>query len=82
MTWRTAFREVVKLKHFSATQPSVETDYRLKVWCTRASGDNAGWCIQGAKDAVEYYESVDGDYSKLLLTFEWAWLKEYFDAKY
>lgn len=82
MTWRTAFREVLKLKHFSVTQPSVETDYRLKVWCTRASGDNAGWCLQGAKDALEYYDTVNGNYTELLKSFEWAWLKDYYDAKY
>lgn len=82
MTWRTAFREVLKLKHFSVAQPSVETDYRLKVWITKASGDNAGWCLQGAKDALEYYDQVSGDYTELLKSFEWAWLKQYFDAKY
>lgn len=82
MTWRTAFREVVKLKHFSVTTPSVETDYRLKIWTTRAEGPHAEWCLRGAQDAVEYFESVDGAYDKLMLTFEWAWLRQYFDAKY
>jgi hypothetical protein len=78
MTWRTAFREVVKLKHFSVTQPNVETEYRLKTWLTKAQGDYAEWCLRGAADAVEYYESVNGDYDALMLTFEWAWLQEYF----
>lgn len=82
MTWRTAFREVVKLKHFSITQPSVETDYRLKVWTTRAEGPHAEWCMRGAQDAVEYFDSVAGAYDKLMLTFEWAWLRAHFDAKY
>ena len=77
MTWRTAFREVVKLKHFSVTKPSVETEYRLKIWCTRAQGENAEWCLRGAADAVDYYQSVNGEYTKLLLTFEWDWLRQY-----
>ncbi len=82
MTWRTAFREVIKLKHFSVTEPTVETDYRLKKWLTVAQGQYADNCIQGANDAVEYYNSVNGDFDKLKLSYEWAWLKQYFDAKY
>lgn len=82
MTWRTAFREVLKLKHFQETSPTVETAYRLKKWLTVAEGEHAEWCLRGAADAIEYYESVNGDYSKLMLSFEWAWLKEYYDAKY
>lgn len=82
MTWRTAFREVVKLKHFQATAPTVETGYRLKVWLSKAEGQYAEWCLKGAADAVEYYDSVNGDYEKLLFSFEWAWLRAYYDAKY
>jgi len=81
-TWRTAFREVVKLKHFSTTQPNIETDYRLKKWLTVANGNFAEWSIRGAEDAVEYYHSVNGEYDKLMLSFEWAWLKQYYDNKY
>lgn len=82
MTWRTAFREVLKLKHFSTTQPSVETDYRLKIWTSRAEGEYADWCLRGAQDAIEYFDSVAGAYDKLMLSFEWAWLRAYFEAKY
>lgn len=82
MTWRTAFREVLKLKHFQETAPTVETAYRLKKWLTVAEGEHAEWCLRGASDAIEYYELVNGDYSKLMLSFEWAWLKEYYDSKY
>lgn len=78
-TWRTAFREVVKLKHYLSVHTSVETEYRLNVWLTKAEGNNAIWCLKGAKDAVEYYDSVKGNYSKLMLSFEWAWLTDYFN---
>lgn len=82
MTWRTAFREVVKLKHFMATQPTLETDHRLNVWLTHAKGNYSNYCLDGARHAVEYYDEVGGDYAKLMLSFEWAWLRQRFDAKY
>jgi len=82
MTWRTAFREVIKLKHFNATEPTLETEHRLTVWLNRANGAFAADCLAGARDAVEYYDSVDGDYEQLKLSFEWKWLQEYYDNKY
>jgi hypothetical protein len=82
ITWRTAFREVVKLKHFSIEQPSVETDFRLKKWLTVGHGNFGTWSTRGAADAIEYYDLVNGDYDKLMLSYEWAWLKQYYDAKY
>ncbi len=81
-TWRTAFREVAKLQYYAHVSPDVETDYRLGIWQTRAEGNYAEWSLRGARDAVEYYQSVDGQYDQLLLTFEWAWLRQYFDNKY
>lgn len=45
-------------------------------------GENAEWCLRGANDAVEYYEMVEGEHEKLMLTFEWEWLKKYFESKY
>jgi len=82
MTWRTAFREVVKLKQFQSESPTVETAHRLKVWLTKAEGLYAEWCLRGAADAVEYYDSVAGDFSKLMLSYEWNWLQTYYDSKY
>jgi hypothetical protein len=81
MTWRTAFREVVKLKHFDATEPTLETAHRLNTWLTVANGEFAEDCLAGARDAVEYYNSVSGDYEKLKLSFEWAWLNDYYQRK-
>ena len=83
MTWRTAFREVVKLKHFMAVQPTLETEHRLRIW----SDENylkhvefAEWSVRGALDAVAYYNEVSGDYEKLKLSFEWAWLEQRFNS--
>ena len=79
MTWRTAFREVVKLKHFMTTQPTLETSHRLATWCTVAEGEYAEYCLKGANDAVVYYNEVAGNYEQLKLSFEWVWLQERFN---
>jgi hypothetical protein len=78
MTWRTAFREVVKLLHFQSVQPTIETAHRLKVWQTQASGDFATDCLQGAADAQVFYDSVHGDLAQLKQSFDWAWLRDYY----
>jgi hypothetical protein len=78
MTWRTAFREVIKL--LAAGDP--ESTERLEVWRTYARGEFAEWSIIGAEDGVNYYNQVAGDHEKLMLTFEWAWLKDYFTTRY
>lgn len=84
MTWRTAFREVVKLRHYMAVQPTVETEHRLRVWCDpKELGigvEFAEWSVRGALDAVAYYDEVGGDYDKLKLSFDWAWLKQRFNS--
>jgi hypothetical protein len=81
-TWRTAFREVLKLRLFMATHPTLETEHRLDVWCTRAEGNYSNYCLDGARDAVAYYEEVKGDPVQLQLSFEWKWLRERYNAKY
>jgi hypothetical protein len=73
-TWRTAFREVLKLKLFMAQSPTVETEYRLDTWLSIANGDYSEWCLRGAHDAVDYYNEVGGEYDKLMLSFDWPWL--------
>jgi len=82
LTWRTAFREVLKLKDDVVKSGSIESTYRKDTWLTQATGPNAEWSLQGAADAVEYYNEVDGDMDKLLLSFEWAWLHEYWSKRY
>ena len=74
--WRTAFREVIKLR----AENSDISNYRLSQWMT-GTGAFADHSIKGARDAVEYYDSVDGDMERLLLTFEWDWLRDYYQLK-
>ena len=82
VTWRSAFREVLKLQLEVDQGADVEIQHRLKVWTTRAEGANADYCLAGANDALEYYAEVDGDYDKLCLSFDWAWLQEFYYAKH
>jgi hypothetical protein len=82
MTWRTAFREVLKLKLFMETSPTIETEHRLDTWLTVANGDNAEWCLRGAKDAINYYNEVNGNNNKLMLSFDWPWLSQRFKNLY
>ena len=77
-TWRTAFREALKLTH-DASDISNE---RLEFWLTVGMGDFAQYSIDGAQHAVEYYKEVNGDFEKLKLSYDWPWLRAKFDALY
>lgn len=82
LTWRTAFREVLKLKQTTHKKPTVESKYRLQKWCEVGEGKNAEWSINGAKDASQYYDMYKNDPDKLQLSYDWQWLKKYYEAKY
>ena len=73
MAWRTAFREVLKLKG----SDDVESQYRLNRWCSNGEGANAQWSSIGAQDALEYYDAVAGDFAELRKSYDWTWLASY-----
>jgi hypothetical protein len=74
-SWRTAFREVLKLK---ASLPDVENEYRLTKWLDINSDEaDPQWSRLGAEDAVEYYDEVGGDFDQLKKSYEWEWLATY-----
>jgi hypothetical protein len=74
-TWRTAFREVLKLQ---ASLPDVENEYRLNKWLDINSDEaDPQWSRLGAEDAVEYYNQVNGDFDALKKSYEWEWLASY-----
>lgn len=75
LAWRTAFREVIKLK---LQKPTVENNYRLKKWLTPGKGDNAGWVNKGALDAVEFLEQGNDPY----LSYDFEWIKNYFNERH
>ena len=76
MSWRTAFRECIKLKH---SLPDIENEYRLQAWLNNnlVGSEYGEWSRRGAADAVEYYESVNGDFEELRKSYDWAWLASY-----
>jgi len=82
-TWRTAFREVLKLKDYAVNKPNdINAEYRLHVWLTQAEGNNGLWSLAGAEDAIKFYNEVNGDPNKLHLSYEWAWLRKLFTTNY
>ncbi len=72
-TWKTSFREVIKL----LGQDDERSKERLSVWFT-GTGPYADESIKGALDAKEFYYSGQD----LLLSYDWKWLKEYYNSKY
>ncbi len=77
-TWRTSFREAIKL----ANATDQESKDRLEIWLTVGNGDFAQYSLDGAKHAVDYVQEVNGDLEKLRLSYDWPWLKSYFESKY
>jgi hypothetical protein len=82
MCWRTAFREALKLR----SSTDVESEYRLRQWIKdcgpRHDYEYAKWSHIGAQDAVEYWESVGGDFAELKKSYDWAWLASYAFVKH
>jgi hypothetical protein len=77
-TWRTAFRECIKLSY----QTDLESKERLFVWLNVAKGAHGDYSIKGSQDAVEYFEKVNGNFNDLKLTYEWNWLENFYKDKY
>lgn len=74
-TWRTAFREVLKLRD----ENSVIAQERIDKWVNVAEGDFAEYSIKGAVDALAFYDEVNGDFNELKKSYEWAWLRDRFN---
>ena len=77
-TWRTAFREALKL----CANTDDASKNRLEFWLTVGSGKFSDYSIEGAQHAVEYYKEVNGNFDKLKLSYEWKWLRSRFDQLY
>jgi hypothetical protein len=80
--WRTAFREVSKLYDFNETEPSIDTEYRIRVWETKAKGEFAEWVLKGAADGREFYKAHKDDPEYRKNSFEWKWLRNYYNERY
>ena len=73
-TWRTAFREVLKLR---ASLPDVENEYRIQQWLKPNQAIRSELSAAGAQDALDYYDEVAGDFDQLKKSYEWEWLASY-----
>ena len=73
--WRTAFREVLKLRF----NDDAESQSRLSAWCNidLINNEISGYARLGSQDALAYYHAVNGDFQKLKLSYEWHWLANY-----
>lgn len=78
VTWRTAFREAIKLKE-SGDHESLN---RLDIWLNIGDGEFGEYSKMGAQDGIEYFTAVEGVHDELMKTFEWEWLSTYFENKY
>ena len=79
LAWRTAFREVIKLCQM---KPTVESQYRLSKWLELGKGENAIWVCRGAQEAKVYFEENSDKADKLMLSYDFNWLKKYYEEKY
>lgn len=75
-TWRSAFRECVKLT-LGGTQEALE---RREVWLTQAEGPFAHNCLAGAHAGRVYAEVNRNRPERLFLINDYAFLREEFEA--
>lgn len=79
-TWRSAFRECVKLSSKVIDRYyDEETDYRLNVWCSKGIENKYGeYAIQGAIAGKKYGEDNVGNLEALSKINDFEWLKDKF----
>jgi len=80
-TWRSAFRECVKLASRAIDgQLDEETEFRLNAWCTRGKDKQFGnAAINGANHGKKYGESNRGKLEALVKINDFNWLRNEFD---
>lgn len=82
-TWRSAFRECVKLSSGiqQSETPKQETLDRLEAWTTVDNGGRFGrYCIKGALEGKAYGEEHANDVDALNKINDFEWLREQFVA--
>lgn len=73
-TWRSAFRECVKLSSSAIDNNQINID-RLLTWCTVAEGNYAKECIAGANLGRKYGEENKGNKDALAKINDFEWLQ-------
>jgi len=77
-TWRTAFRECVKLSAATINNRNkYDDEYRLSVWCENANGNEFSQeCLDGACAGREYGTKFKDDFDSLKKINNFEFLKE------
>ena len=75
LAWRTAFREVIKLK---LQKQTVENNFRLKKWTTIGKGNKAEWVHKGAMDAIDFLKKGNDPFK----SYNFEIIKKIFEEKY
>ena len=79
LAYRSSFREVIKLLQM---KPTVESQYRLKKWLALGTGVNAEWLHRGAVAGKAHYETYKDDYTKLMYSYDYEWIKDKLKSSY
>lgn len=79
-TWRSAFRECVKLSSgINPNNPVDESAERLETWCTVDNGARFGrYCIKGGLEGKAYGEEFKDDVDALNKINDFEWLRQRF----
>jgi hypothetical protein len=82
-TWRSAFRECVKLSsRLIDNQINEDSEYRLNIWCTVGQDKPYGkYSIAGARAGTEYGLQNKHDVTALNLINDFSWLKAKFNKE-
>jgi hypothetical protein len=80
-TWRSAFRECVKLSSKVITgQLDKETEHRLNTWCTVGNGKFGEYSIDGATEGTMFGNIYSNQPEMLRLINDFDWLKQKFNS--
>jgi hypothetical protein len=81
-TWRSAFRECVKLSSKSISkQIDNETNERLHIWCTVSNGLYSEYSLMGANAGKKYGEIYKDNLEELKKINDFEWLKNEFEKR-
>ena len=81
--WKSAFRECVKLSSRTIEgQVNSETQSRLDVWCTVASGDYSDFALAGALAGRKYGQDNAGNIPAISLINDFTWLRNQFETNF
>ena len=79
-TWKSAFRECVKLSsRVIDRQKDNETQNRLVAWCTKSTGEFKDYAEKGAKSGAVYGARNKNNKDELAKINDFDWLKERFN---